>query len=469
MQEVVINVRVKDNEVEDLRVELEKLGFSFDEVDGKVKNLGDKTKDQFSSAQDSASNLRGGVEGIGQEFIKVGKAAKKGGAAIKSALISTGVGALIVALGLIIDNWEAIAEAVGLVNKDIERQNELLSIQAGVADAELIYLKNKVEFLKQIGASQEEIDKAERELAVRRFERQKELREQLQNQLNLYKELKKEADTDDPESIKKAAEAYQKLLAIRQEQFKLEQEIFEAGGVTVTGAGGDKDKDSGESPEAQVRDTRVANELETITALAEVRMKEVDIEASITEGLEAEAEKRRLIRNAEVEFAKGKNDVIFDTASRLQDALFALGEENKAFAVAGIVVEQVAGAASAIQNLLVANTKAKAFFPLTSGQPFVAVNTISTLAGIAAGAAAASKAISQIGGGGDAAQTPSLGGGGGSAAQAPSFNLVGSSGISQLSQQLNQDQEPIQAFVVASAVTSQQELDQNIVDGATID
>lgn len=465
MQEVVINVRVKDNELEELQKELNQLGVSFDEVDGKVKNLGDNTKDQFGDAQDSASNLRGGVEGIGQEFIKVGKAAKKGGAAIKSALISTGVGALIVALGLIIDNWEAIAEAVGLVNKDIERQNELLSIQAGVADAELSYLKTKLKFLKQEGASLEEIENAERQLAVRRFERQEELREQLQNQLALYKQLK-EGDPNNPEDVKAAAEAYKTLLDLRREELRIQNEIFEASAVTVTGTGGDKDSD--ESPEAQVRDTRVANELETITALAEVRMQEVDIEASITEGLEAEAEKRRAIRNAEAEFAKKKNDVIFDTASGLQDALFALGEENKAFAVAGIVVEQVAGAAKAIQNLLVANSKAKAAFPLTLGQPFVTINTISTVAGIAAGAAAAAKAISQIGGGGGAAQSPSAGGGGG-AAQAPSFNLVGSSGISQLSQQLNQDQEPIQAFVVASAVTSQQELDQNIVDGATIE
>jgi hypothetical protein len=65
----------------------------------------------------------------------------------------------------------------------------------------------------------------------------------------------------------------------------------------------------------------------------------------------------------------------------------------------------------------------------------------------------------------------SLGGGGGSApqtAQSPSFNVVGTSGTNQIAQQLGQEQQPIQAFVVGSNVTTQQALDRNIVDTATI-
>ena len=54
--------------------------------------------------------MQGGVEGVATEFGNVAKAAKKGGAAMRSALISTGIGALIVSLGVVVDNWEEIAE-----------------------------------------------------------------------------------------------------------------------------------------------------------------------------------------------------------------------------------------------------------------------------------------------------------------------------------------------------------------------
>lgn len=66
--------------------------------------------------------------------------------------------------------------------------------------------------------------------------------------------------------------------------------------------------------------------------------------------------------------------------------------------------------------------------------------------------------------------TPNMGGsgGGGGGAQAPSFNVVGTSGTNQIAQQLGQEQQPVQAYVVGSNVTTQQALDRNIVDTATI-
>jgi hypothetical protein len=63
----------------------------------------------------------------------------------------------------------------------------------------------------------------------------------------------------------------------------------------------------------------------------------------------------------------------------------------------------------------------------------------------------------------------SAGGGGTSAPsqpQAPSFNVVGQSGFNQIAGALGQ-QQPVQAFVVASEVTTQQQLDNQIVSTAT--
>ena len=76
-----------------------------------------------------------------------------------------------------------------------------------------------------------------------------------------------------------------------------------------------------------------------------------------------------------------------------------------------------------------------------------------------------SSSASGSGGGGG-----SVGGGGGSAPSipaAPQFNVVGNSGVNQLANTLGQ-QQPVQAFVVANQVTSQQALDRNIISNASL-
>ena len=66
------------------------------------------------------------------------------------------------------------------------------------------------------------------------------------------------------------------------------------------------------------------------------------------------------------------------------------------------------------------------------------------------------------------------GGGGGAAAPTPSappaFNVVGASGTNQLADAIaGQQEQPVKAFVVSGDVSTAQELDRNIVQGATIE
>ena len=66
----------------------------------------------------------------------------------------------------------------------------------------------------------------------------------------------------------------------------------------------------------------------------------------------------------------------------------------------------------------------------------------------------------------------STGGGRGGAAQPapPQFNIVGASETSQLAEAIGeQEQQPVQAYVVANDVTSAQSLENNIVEGATLE
>ena len=72
---------------------------------------------------------------------------------------------------------------------------------------------------------------------------------------------------------------------------------------------------------------------------------------------------------------------------------------------------------------------------------------------------------------GSAGGAPSIGGAGGSGgtapAAAPSFNIIGNSGVNQIAQTLGQ-QQPVQAYVVANQVTTQQALDRSIVQNASL-
>lgn len=60
------------------------------------------------------------------------------------------------------------------------------------------------------------------------------------------------------------------------------------------------------------------------------------------------------------------------------------------------------------------------------------------------------------------------GGGGGSVPQAPSFNLIEGTGSNQIAESLATDRQPVQAYVVASNVSSAQELDRNAINEASL-
>ena len=64
-----------------------------------------------------------------------------------------------------------------------------------------------------------------------------------------------------------------------------------------------------------------------------------------------------------------------NSAIGISKSLAVIFEDNKAIQVAAIGVETAVGAASIIQNTLIANAKAVAALPVTGGQPFVGINT----------------------------------------------------------------------------------------------
>ena len=128
---------------------------------------------------------------------------------------------------------------------------------------------------------------------------------------------------------------------------------------------------------------------------------------------------------------------------------------GKALAIAGTLVSTYSSAQKAYESQLTA----------TPDSPFRAV--IAAAAAVASGLANVA-AIRKV-------KTPTMkessisGVGGATAIEAPDFNVVGASGTSQLATSLaGVTGRPIQAFVVSKQITSQQELDRNITNNASI-
>lgn len=140
----------------------------------------------------------------------------------------------------------------------------------------------------------------------------------------------------------------------------------------------------------------------------------------------------------------------------------ALAEEGSALAK-GVQVAQTI--ISSIQGVQSAYTTAQAS-PITTafpGYPIVQAG----LAG-AFGAISVQKILATPTKSSSAGSVGSSGAGGGGSAPPPAFNLVGGSGVNQIQDSLQEEQAPIQAFVVGSQVTNQQELDNAQASSASL-
>ena len=180
--------------------------------------------------------------------------------------------------------------------------------------------------------------------------------------------------------------------------------------------------------------------------------------------------------SAEEENRQAQIGQVGSAIGNLQKIFSAFGKENKALAIAGIVTEQVSAVSKIISNTAIANAKALAASPLTFGQPFIGINSVSAGLSIAGSVAGAVKAISDLKGNKKSPSTGKApagrsGSAGGSSPESapPAFNIVGASDTNQLADAVaGQSQQPVQAYVVSNDVTSAQSMDRNIVESASI-
>ena len=191
------------------------------------------------------------------------------------------------------------------------------------------------------------------------------------------------------------------------------------------------------------------------------------------------ADARKQIDMAELDAKAELQNAQLDLVGQFGSFLQQIAGKNKKLAIAGIVVEQAAAIGKIVANTAVANAKSVAAFPLTVGQPWVTINTISAALGIASTIAGAAKSIQQINSS-DNATSASGGGAAGSLPPAPTAPTIAATpapviGGTQAASPGAQiagtlaatTGKPMKAYVVAGDVSSQQALDRRTSNAAT--
>jgi hypothetical protein len=461
--------------------------------------------------------------------------------ALRGALIATGVGALVVGVGLLIANFDKVKKVVmnlvpalsivgdvvmGIVNtvtdfvgitsdasrsldkmvsdsqKTLRKNQDFLDTQGDKYDD---YTKRKIQANIDYVAKVKEVSEDETRTEAEKIKYLKDLRDKADRDIaqadkdrkaendKKAKEEQDKIDAKNKEASDKAKEARDK---IKEQARKDAEDLANAKAKQlentknleneITQAIGDaQDKNAEAFMTAQEVEERAINdkyfrlkelaiqqgrdindiEIQQMNEINDVRLKSQAEKKERDDATAAEdIAREQKVADAKLSIQNAQLDNVSAGISLLQN----LGIKNKAIQKGLLIAENAAGIAKIIINTMAGNAKAIAASPLTAGQPFVTANTIGGALGVASSIAATAKGLSALGGGGGASGGGSLPSGGGQAPAPPQFNIVGQSGTNQLAQTIaGQQNKPIEAFVVSSAVTTSQALDRNRVKTAT--
>ena len=428
---------------------------------------------------------------------------------LRGALISTGIGALIVGVGLLIANFDKVKKVVmNLVPGLAIMGDVVMGIVNAVTDfvgvtseaereAERLVNKSKESLVKNKRFMDEHGDQID-EYTKRKIEANDKYNQAVADGETNLVELRKRADREieqadkdrQDEKDKKAKEAQDKIDAKNKEasdKRKEEAKRLKKEAQDIS--------DNAKKANDEIRKTELERltekynlersilekqnistlELETkfLNDKNELNLKQQEIEQKLNEdkkkaeqdywfgqadaAMQNDALNKELA-DKEIERQKAVSDAKIDLAKNTLNLVAEIAEEGSDIAKGVAVAQATISGIEGTQNAFTTASKSPitTFFP---AYPFIQAG----LAG-AFSALQIKKIMStpKSGGGGSAV------GGGGSAPAPPQFNIVGQSGTNQLAQTIaGQQNRPIEAFVVSSAVSTSQALDRNRVKTAT--
>jgi len=412
----------------------------------------------------------------------------------------------------VVDNFSEAITEVGAIGETVVNELGKVSIKSALETAKT----------NQSLKKSAEIAAAQSRILLEQFDRQAELQRQIRddetksiaerqeanNKLNDILVQQEEEMTKNAQLVKAAAQAQFDLTGKTEDYVAvLEAEAdIQAVAAQVTGFKSEQQTNANSLLKEGTELTNAQAESESALTIAKKRLVAEQIENELLrlqelqriDGIEKEQETIRL--QAIVDNAKAGTQAKIDAEIALNEFKQQSGEQdvartkeisaarieitNEEEAAKRAALEGYAGALSTISGLISQETVAGKGLAIASSL----INTYAAITGqldafakvpvpgyaiaqaIATGVAgfAAVKKIASVqvpGGGGGSSQTGSMP----TTPTPPAFNVVGASGETQLADAIgSQTQKPTRAFVVSNDVTTAQELDRNIIEGASI-
>lgn len=517
MEEIILRVKVDAKDLDNLKDTLDDAGVKFEEVQDKAKKVDKELKglDKHRGTLKLLDQYTGGwATKIAEAVVGFRKMV---GALnlVKGAIIATGIGLLVVALGTILNYWDEIETFITGSNVKLIDQIELKKDLAKEAENELNMLEASENILRLQG-------KTEKEILDLKKDRLREIAKIAEAELQLQKDQLEFLQTNES-TIQKSGE---KVLAFFTRMNMGLAKMFDAatGGIfnaegaveqggklgakLLEGIFGNED-DIAETEkriaELELKATKARDRIAamTIKEFTDDRKKQTKVDGQtmgpdfgFSQTPERTEEQKRLQEEAQealMESAKRSNEEFLNSV-QVKEArqtqiekdyakvreriakeetmakLDLYGMVGQGFQQLGDIVgrQTVAGKGLAIAGALISTYSAiAATLEQVAKTPAgaipgyaIAQSIVTGLAGLAAVKNIASVKVPGGGGGGGAGGL----GGGGRRATAPTFNVVDNNPQNQLNQSLlEQNQTPIKAFVTEGEVSTAQELSRSKV------
>jgi len=553
---IVVNTTLKA----DTKDAVKQVGILKKEVE-KVGKAAKKSGEDISAAMQIGNEATRGLDkatgGLASKLVKVAKAAKLSGKAMKTALISSGIGAAVVAIGLLVEYWDEIKGLVDGVSSEqatllkttedtLAAQQEQLSATGSMENTLKLQGKTEKE-IRDLKRQQTDEIIASTEILLEQQKQQKKAQiEAAERNQNITKGIiafltapivvllglvdgltnslaslgildegtrltegflelssslvfdPEEVAESGEETIKATEETLRKLkntrdgflLKDKEEKEKEKEKTIEKAEVDPEVAAKAKAlEEIAKLEDAYIQsqlDKKVAEENlvsdkyfnlieqaklygEDTALLVEAQAQELADIQDKYDAIEKEKKDKKLEDDKKI--AKAKADLQNELTGEVANAVGTIGDifEKGTAASKGAALAEIAiGTGMGFINALdIAQKSAKGTGPAAAFA--FPIFYASQIAAVLGAVSQAKNILSTVKGGGGSGSTPTAPSGGGSAPQPPAFNIVGASGETQLADAIgSQTQRPARAYVVSNDVTTAQEMDRNIIEGASI-
>jgi len=517
LQGVTAGMALFGGESEDTQKQLLKVqaAMAFSDAISNLSNLGDqwkllKTTIKSSSIATKANTAATGAAAMVQNLFTGSVTTTTAGfKALKFAIAATGIGLLIVGLGLVVANFEKISKwamsfgwikaTAGWIGDLANSITDFIGVTSEAdraldrmkANADASLALNK-KFLAEHGSQLDEFTKQKIEAKNKYNEA---IKEDGADQVALAKELNRElakieysrgdeerkiqaenAEKAKDEAEKRRKEEADELQSIKDEQ--LEKDMQSAkDAVAILDELKKNEETPAQKEQREYEEKKAileANNLSTeeLTRQHFIKIAEIeDEERQKTADAKKESDDKKIAKQKEtddflLELENQKENSKKEIAEKAIGFLKVIAGKNKVIQKAAIIADGVISVARSIKNTMMGNAGALAQSILQLGPiagppaatPAITLNTVAGTLSVATTVAQTAKALQAVGGGGGVSggSVPSVGGGSASAPPTVAFNNTAENQIGQSVAKTQAEQPPLQVIVAESDITNAQ-------------